>query len=185
MDPDCVQNALGKTNGLKFLRLWITLRLRLEQGPSSPTRHRGNVSEAQIQVCMELPESKKLEFVKVRSVRQYWEIARKQAWMQVLTGWLSPMLQASPSPGPRYLALQRDQHIQHCTLKHKAFSIRSLAQSFKLVPMAVASGYRLWFAQPPVEEKQRWKLKSPISNKSSWIWGCQEALFRLLLWHGN
>lgn len=49
-----------------------------------------------------------------------------------------------------------------------------LSRSFKLVPLAVTSGYLLSFAYSPVEEKYRWKPP----NKSSQTEGYQEDLFR-------
>lgn len=49
-----------------------------------------------------------------------------------------------------------------------------LSGSFKLVPLAVTSGYILSFAYPRVEDKYRWKAP----NKSSQIEGYQEDLFR-------
>lgn len=49
----------------------------------------------------------------------------------------------------------------------QAFSIRRLAQAFKLVPVAVVSKYIFSFTQPLVGEKQRLKPESLISNKKN------------------
>lgn len=39
-----------------------------------------------------------------------------------------------------------------------------VSRSFKLVPLAVTSGYILSFAYPPVEDKYRWKPPNKISQ---------------------
>lgn len=70
VDPDSVQDVLGKTNGLKFLRLCIRVSLRLEQGPSFSALLWGkHIWGTILGVCV----TSQGEFVDVRYLQWYWE----------------------------------------------------------------------------------------------------------------